>query len=122
MYLGVDGGGTKTAYVLLDAGRNVRAKHVGPSVSHISEGFDRAGQMLNEGIRTTLASASLTSADVDFAFIGLPSYGEDRAAQSKMDDMPAALLPRDRYRCGNDMICSWAGALGCEDGISVIAG
>jgi N-acetylglucosamine kinase-like BadF-type ATPase len=36
--------------------------------------------------------------------------------------MPAAVLPRDRYRCGNDMICSWAGSLACEDGISVIAG
>lgn len=122
MYLGVDGGGTKTAYVLLDAERKVRARHVGPTVSHISEGFERAARTLIEGIRATLAGASLTAADIRFAFIGLPSYGEDHDATPRLDAMPAALLPKDRYRCDSDMICSWAGSLGCEDGISVIAG
>lgn len=122
MFLGVDGGGTKTAYVLLDANRKVRAKHVGPTVSHISEGFERAAQMLIEGIGATLASASLKPADIRFAFIGLPSYGEDHVATPRLDAMPSALLPKDRYRCGSDMICSWAGSLACEDGISVIAG
>src|SRR5262245_47570390 len=100
MYLGVDGGGTKTAYVLLDAGRQVRAKHTGPSVSHISEGFERAAALLNEGIRATLASASVAPADVAFAFLGLPSYGEDHAALPRIDAMPAAIFARDRYRCG----------------------
>lgn len=39
-----------------------------------------------------------------------------------MDSMPALLLDVARYRCGNDMVCSWAGSLACADGISVIAG
>jgi N-acetylglucosamine kinase-like BadF-type ATPase len=39
-----------------------------------------------------------------------------------MDSMPSRLLDAARYRCGNDMICSWAGSLACTDGISVIAG
>ena len=32
------------------------------------------------------------------------------------------MLGHDRYLCGNDMVCSWAGSLACADGISVIAG
>ena len=36
--------------------------------------------------------------------------------------MPSELLDASRYRCGNDMVCSWAGSLACVDGISVIAG
>jgi N-acetylglucosamine kinase-like BadF-type ATPase len=32
------------------------------------------------------------------------------------------LLDTRRYRCGNDMLGSWAGSLACADGISVIAG
>jgi N-acetylglucosamine kinase-like BadF-type ATPase len=32
------------------------------------------------------------------------------------------VLRAGSYSCGNDMVCSWAGAFGCEDGISVIAG
>lgn len=122
MYLGVDGGGTKTAYVVLDSSGTVRARHAGPSVSHTSAGFERAEQLLIEGLSATLASASLTPAMIRFAFLGLPSYGEDSDATPRLDAMPSALLPKDRYRCGSDMICSWAGSLACEDGISVIAG
>ena len=39
-----------------------------------------------------------------------------------MDAMPSPLLDAAHYRCGNDMVCSWAGSLACADGISVIAG
>ena len=66
--------------------------------------------------------AALASTDLTYAFLGLPSYGEDSATTAQMDLMPAKLLDVARYRCGNDMLCSWAGALACADGISVIAG
>lgn len=122
MFLGVDGGGTKTAYALVDASGRIRARHVGPSVSHLAEGFTRAAELLIGGIGATLAKAACAPSNVTFAFVGLPSYGEDSATTSTMDVMPAALLEATRYRCGNDMVCSWAGSLGCEDGISVIAG
>lgn len=122
MFLGVDGGGTKTAYAVIDTEGQVHAHHVGPSVSHLAEGFARAQELLTEGISKTLAIASLRPPEPEFTFIGLPAYGEDSASTAHMDAMPSAILPSDRYRCGNDMVCSWAGALGCEDGISVIAG
>jgi N-acetylglucosamine kinase-like BadF-type ATPase len=122
MFLGVDGGGTKTAYALIDIAGRIRARHVGPSVSHLSEGFARATELLIGGIGTTLAKAACAPANVTFAFVGLPSYGEDSATTPTMDAMPSSLLDATRYRCGNDTVCSWAGSLGCKDGISVIAG
>ncbi|HWK48503.1 MAG TPA: BadF/BadG/BcrA/BcrD ATPase family protein, partial [Steroidobacter sp.] len=122
MFLGVDGGGTKTAYALIEAGGRIRARHVGPSVSHLAEGFARATELLIDGIGTTLAKAACAPGEVTFAFVGLPAYGEDSATTPMMDAMPASLLDVSRYRCGNDTICSWAGSLAGEDGISVIAG
>jgi N-acetylglucosamine kinase-like BadF-type ATPase len=122
MFLGVDAGGTKTAYALIDGAGQIRARHAGPSVSHLSEGFARATELLIEGIRGTLAKASCAPADVTFAFIGLPAYGEDSATTGLMDEMPASILDGARYRCDNDMVCSWAGSLGGKEGISVIAG
>lgn len=122
MFLGVDGGGTKTAYALIDAEGCLRARHVGPSVSHLAEGLQRAEELLLEGIRTVLAQASVTAGNIQFAFVGLPGYGEDGAVTGHLDALPRATLDPARYRCGNDMICSWAGSLGCHDGISVIAG
>jgi N-acetylglucosamine kinase-like BadF-type ATPase len=122
MFLGIDGGGTKTAYAVIDGDGGIHALHVGPSVSHLAEGFERAQVKLTQGIDTALSLASVQATGLDFAFIGLPAHGEDSASTARMNAMPAAILQRDRYRCGNDMICSWAGALGCQDGISVIAG
>src|SRR5688500_13876594 len=122
MFLGVDGGGTKTAYAVIDATGRVRAQHVGPSVSHLVAGFPHAEQVLGDGLKAVLARAELTPADVAYAFLGLPAYGEDSAMIPRMDALPAAILESGRYRCDSDMVCSWAGSLACADGISVIAG
>lgn len=122
MFLGVDGGGTKTAYALIDRRGNLRASHVAGSVSHLSEGFAQATRLLIEGTAAVLAKCSTSAADVTFAYLGLAAYGEDSATTEQMDAMPLSLLDKSKYRCGNDMICSWAGSLACRDGISVIAG
>ncbi len=42
--------------------------------------------------------------------------------RSQLDAMPEPLLGHRRYRCGNDMVCAWAGSLGGEDGINIVAG
>ena len=39
-----------------------------------------------------------------------------------LDALPEPLLGHRRYRCGNDMVCAWAGSLGGEDGINIVAG
>ena len=122
MFIGVDGGGTKTAYALIDGAGNIRASHTTGSVSHLSEGLARATAMLVDGVRAILATARADARAVDFAFFGLGAYGEDSATTAQMDAMPSGLLDAGKYRCGNDMICSWAGSLACSDGISVIAG
>ena len=122
MFLGVDGGGTKTAYALVDAEGLLRASHVGSTIDHHADGLDAARSHLKEGFETALAKAGATARDVSYAFVGLPAYGEDGGIAAALDAMPAAILAPGRYRCGNDMVCSWAGSLACADGISVIAG
>jgi len=122
MFLGVDGGGTKTAYAVIDADGRVRAQHVGPSVSHLIAGFAHSQHVLSDGIKTVLAQAQLTSGDLTYSFLGLPAYGEDSATLDRLNALPATLLETGRYRCDSDMVCSWAGSLACAEGISVIAG
>jgi N-acetylglucosamine kinase-like BadF-type ATPase len=59
---------------------------------------------------------------VSFAFLGLPAYGEDSSLLRELDIAASPLLAPERYRCGNDALCGWAGALAGEDGINIIAG
>lgn len=122
MFLGVDGGGTKTAFALIDAGGTVLARHEESSAYYIEVGMDGAAAMLARGCAAVFAQAGVRPDDLAFAFFGLPAYGEDRAAQAQLDALPRAILGHERYLCGNDMVCSWSGSLACADGISVIAG
>src|SRR5688572_14451928 len=122
MFLGVDGGGTKTAYALVDAGGRLQARYVGATIAHLADGLEAARARLAEGLAAVLAQAKASPGDVDYAFVGLPAYGEDGAITAALDALPAGALAAGRYRCGNDMMCSWAGSLACADGISVIAG
>jgi N-acetylglucosamine kinase-like BadF-type ATPase len=121
-FLGVDGGGTKTAFVLLDrAGRRV-ARYEGGSSYHVEIGVERLHVVLDEGVQSVLKQAGASAVDVVFAFFGLPAHGEDSRIQPILDVIPEAFLGHRRYACGNDMICGWAGSLGGEDGINIVAG
>jgi len=121
-YLGVDGGGSKTAFVLVDESGAVLACHQEGPAYYLQTGIEAMRAMLARGMLATLTQASLTPAAVNFAFLGLPSYGEDSQLLATLDAAAAPTLLRGQYRCGNDALCGWAGALGGEEGINVIAG
>lgn len=122
MFLGVDGGGTKTGFALIDRNGRVMARHEESSAYHHEVGLDGTAAMLARGCNAVLGAAGATADGIDFAFFGIPAYGEDSRLQAVLDALPGRFLAPSRYQCGNDMVCSWAGSLGCADGISVIAG
>ena len=121
-WLGVDGGGSKTQFLLIDDAGAVLARHAEGTAYYLEVGLEALQQLLKRGIETTCARAGIATADVAFAFLGLPAYGEDSRLESALAALPAATLPAGRYRCGNDMVCGWAGALAGDDGINVVAG
>jgi len=121
-YLGIDGGGSKTAFLLVDDNGRVLASHTEGSAYYLETGWDGMHSMLARGIQETLQQAALPSPKLDFAFLGLPAYGEDSRLLSALDAAASPTLPVTRYRCGNDAVCGWAGALACQDGINLVAG
>ena len=121
-YLGVDGGGSKTAFVLIDESGRVLATHQEGPAYYLQTGVAEMRAMLARGMLATLAQATLAPAAVDFAFLGLPAYGEDSQLLETLDTVAAPTLAPGRFRCGNDAVCGWAGALAGEEGINVVAG
>ncbi|MFF0512147.1 N-acetylglucosamine kinase [Streptomyces sp. NPDC004250] len=126
VFLGVDGGGTKTAFCLVDASGTVRARATGPGTSPSDEAGDDGSfgtcPVLAEGVARVCAESGVAPADVTHAFFGLPAHGESPALTAALDALPARLLGHDRYGVGNDMVCAWAGSLGLASGINVISG
>ncbi|MBV9344799.1 MAG: N-acetylglucosamine kinase [Gammaproteobacteria bacterium] len=119
-FLGVDGGGSKTAFVLIDEQGHVLARHTEGSAYYLEIGLGGLRALLTRGIGAVLRQASVS--EPHYAFLGLPAYGEDSRAQKELDSAAWGALPGRRYHCGNDMVCGWAGALACQDGINIVAG
>ncbi|MEA3108054.1 MAG: hypothetical protein QOI88_2659 [Gammaproteobacteria bacterium] len=121
-YLGVDGGGSKTEFVLIDeSGRVLATRREGPAY-YLETGVEALKTMLASGIHATLAQGTVSPTDLTYAFLGLPSYGEDSRLLDVLDRAASPTLPQAMYRCANDMVCGWAGALGGRDGINIVAG
>ncbi|MFI1927110.1 MULTISPECIES: N-acetylglucosamine kinase [unclassified Streptomyces] len=126
MFLGVDGGGTKTAFCLIDSTGTVRARARCESAYYFADnatgGVDHVVRILEQGIGAVTRAAGITPADIAHAFLGLPGYGEVPGDVAALDAAPGRVLGHRRYVSDNDMICGWAGSLGAADGINVISG
>jgi N-acetylglucosamine kinase-like BadF-type ATPase len=122
LFLGVDGGGSKTAFLLIDGEGRRLAQHRTGTAYHGQIGVDAVRAVLEEGVGAVLAEAGAGAGAIDHAFFGLPAYGEDAAAERVLAALPAQVLGHARYACGNDMVCGWAGSLAGGDGINIVAG
>lgn len=76
MFLGVDGGGTKTAFCLLDSSGRIKAQTETGTCSCLSVDVDEMVQVLRRGVQTACCESGITTSDIEYAFFGLPAYGE----------------------------------------------
>lgn len=121
-YLGVDGGGTKTRFALVDAQGTLLAEAQFGTTYHPQVGLDGTRDTLASGIEAVLSATGTTREAIRHAFFGLPAHGEDSRIAPLLDAIPRDLLGHDRYACDNDMVCGWAGSFACADGINIVAG
>ena len=121
-YLGVDGGGSKTAFALIDDAGSVIARATAPTSYYFNDGFEVVEKSLSQGVTDICSEAGISTQDIDAAFFGLPGYGEASGDIDALNSVPKGVLGHDRYSCDNDMVCGWAGSLAGEDGINVISG
>ena len=122
MFLGVDGGGTKTAFVLADAAGRVLAAHEEGSLYHPEVGMAEVVATLRRGAERVAGAAGVAPGALAGAWVGLPAFGEDSRVQARLEALPAEAFPGIPVGRGNDLECSHAGALGGQDGISLVAG
>lgn len=122
LFLGMDGGGTKTAFTLIDSDATVVSSHRQESLAWLTSSIPEIRSAVRTGVHAVLDRAGATRDDVDCAFFGIPGYGEDSTRTAALDDLGLAVLGHRRYRCGNDMISGWAGSLDGRDGINVTVG
>jgi len=122
LFLGVDGGGTKTEFVCMDAQGAVVAQAAAGTTYHPQVGVEKTIAVLADGVNTICARLNIAPSALHHVFFGLPAYGEDATIDPQLRAACGEMLGHARYDCGNDMICGWAGSLACADGINLVAG
>ena len=121
-FLGVDGGGTKTEFVCIDGDDRIVATAVTGTTYHLQVGIEATVVLIRQGVAAICSELDITTHGLAHTFLGLPAFGEDAVIDPLLERACGGILGHDRYDCGNDMICGWAGSLGCEDGINIVAG
>jgi N-acetylglucosamine kinase-like BadF-type ATPase len=122
VFLGVDGGGTKTAFALLTGDGELLATALAPSSYYLGHSIDLVEEVLRTGVASVCGETGIAPADITYAFVALPGYGEVSADLETLNAIPGRVFGHERYRCDNDMVAGWAGSLGAADGVNVIAG
>lgn len=121
-YLGIDGGGSKTALLLVDRhGRTVCQGMTG-GCAYPELGISGAVQVIGEALGRMLTDNGLGPERIAGAAAGLPCYGENPEADQGLAAGVKSLLPGVSWGIYNDVELGWAGSLGLQAGIHVVAG
>lgn len=121
-YIGVDGGGTKTAFVIgRDDGKPLcQLQYTGCSYQEI--GVEAVIKLLSDGVSALLAEARVSVADVAGCCIGLPCYGESEKMDDIIQQALSDVLAPIPVHIVNDGVVGWAGSLACQEGIHLVSG
>jgi len=121
-YLGVDGGGTKTAFLLINKKGKILAYLTTETCHYIQIGIDAFQQVLKKGIKDCCRKAGIDISDIEYAFFGIPGYGENEKDTVIIRKRISEIIPETKFESGNDVEAAWAGSLACRTGINIVAG
>ncbi len=124
-WLGVDGGGTKTAFSIFDGNMQRLGDTIELGTCHFAQvGYSGMKKILERGI-IAAEKTGLLGCDWGIGF-GLAGYGQElkvrRNIEEAVDLCMKDVAPAHPYELVNDVEAAHAAALGARDGIVVVAG
>ena len=119
-WLGIDAGGTKTAFATYDETLTQLDRFELPTSHYAQAGFDGMEAVLAEGIARAEA-AGLLGEQYGIG-IGMCGYGEGTTSTARIEQIVAKVAGAHPYALVNDVESAWAAGLNLADGIVIIAG
>lgn len=121
-YLGVDGGGTKTRYILIDENLNVIFDMERGTIHIHQIGEENLKKELKEAFELICNETKIGPENIEYLFIGVPGYGESKSDKRIIDNIIDEVFNEVPYTIGNDSVAGWAAGTGCTNGINIVAG
>lgn len=121
-FLGIDGGGTKTAISLGNEYGEEVCSIITSGCSYQSIGVEAVVTLIQTGVEALLQKQKLSSEDCRGCCIGLPCYGENPDVDGQLEKLLTDALFPISITIVNDAVVGWAGSLACQEGIHLVAG
>ncbi len=120
-FIGVDGGGSKTRAVLVDAEMQILGEGTAGPSNHLRVGIEDATRAVTEAVGQALEEASVASEEITFAYCGIAGSDHPRHRARVVDSL-RSLFPRGNFTVDSDARVALTGAVGFGAGIVVISG
>lgn len=121
-YLGIDSGGTKTAFIIIDGLGNIKLKFQRGTGHYLHIGFDGFKKLHSEALSYIYKELKIKKEEIAYVFMGIPGYGEIKSDRERLKKIISEIFKGISYRIGNDVESGWAGSLACQPGINIVCG
>jgi len=118
-YVGVDGGGTKTAICAAGPGAAGLCSTITDSASWREYGIGTVVRGIRDAVCALLAEHNGSIAGIA---TGLPYFGESEGGDRELERAVREAFPGVPVYLTNDVEVGWAGSLGLAPGVNVVAG
>lgn len=117
MYLAIDGGGTKTEYLLLDQAFEVVGRHLGGSINHdfLEGGWEGTKRELSEGTKALLVENRMDISDIKDVAAGLAGVDNGRD-QEEIERIFKEIGFREFTVCNDGFLAVWGE---CPGGVGI---
>ncbi len=120
-YIGVDGGASKTAAIVVDENDRKLGSGLAGASNHLRVGIEEATRNIERAVNTALVEAGIAIRDVEYAYCGIA--GSDHPAhRQKVIDALKVFLPRGNFIVDTDARVALTGAIGFGAGVVIISG
>lgn len=120
IFLGVDGGGTKTLFLLEKNGEKFESKQKTIHPKQVSK--EEYFEIMEKGINEVLNKAGISPNEITYTFVASPGYGQFPETEAYTHEGIRRVLRSDKFTVANDCVNGWAGSLNAKEGINIVIG
>ena len=122
IFLGCDGGSTKTEWLLADETGRVLSHRTFAGCNYAFLGEEGFRDLMASSVQALLDDGKITADQVTSAMLSLTVYGEVPGTEESFPRILGEVLPGCPIQIANDSVAGWGGSLAGRPGINIVAG
>lgn len=120
-FIGVDGGASKTAAVVIDENGEPLGRGLAGASNHLRVGIETATRNIERAVNIAMVEAGIAIRQVEYAYCGIAGADHPAHRQRVIDSLQI-FFPRGNFIVDNDARPALTGAVGFGSGVVIIAG